>query len=111
MIVKNCFCESCNNLNVFAESEDDTKCKYCGSTKLDMQSIEELDDSGNKIKDVWKTNEKPTIQINTPKCPYCQSTNLRKLDFIDRGLSFGIFGFGSKKIGKQWHCNNCKIDF
>lgn len=44
-------------------------------------------------------------------CPYCTSTNTKKLDFIDRGLSFYILGFASKKIGKQWHCNNCGSDF
>lgn len=49
---------------------------------------------------------KPTI-----KCPYCQSTNTKKLDVIDRGVSFGIFGFASSKVGKQWHCNSCKSDF
>lgn len=48
---------------------------------------------------------------NVPKCPYCQSTNLKKLDVIDRGVSFGLFGFASSKVGKQWHCNNCKSDF
>ena len=50
---------------------------------------------------------------NTPviKCPYCKSTNTKKLSAASRGLSFGIFGFGSKKIGKQWHCNGCGSDF
>lgn len=48
---------------------------------------------------------------NSVKCPYCQSTNTKKLDVIDRGVSFGFFGFASSKVGKQWHCNNCKSDF
>lgn len=51
-------------------------------------------------------HSKPTI-----KCPYCQSTNTKKLDVINRGVSFGFFGFASSKVGKQWHCNNCKSDF
>lgn len=56
------------------------------------------------------SNVKPH-QSNKVKCPYCQSTNTKKLDVIDRGVSFGIFGFASSKVGKQWHCNNCKSDF
>lgn len=44
-------------------------------------------------------------------CPYCKSTNTKKLSAASRGLSFGLFGFGSKKIGKQWHCNGCGSDF
>lgn len=46
-----------------------------------------------------------------PKCPYCQSTNLKKITVSDRFISVGLFGLASKKIGKQWHCNNCKSDF
>mgnify|MGYP004458134033 CR=1 FL=1 len=46
-----------------------------------------------------------------PKCPYCQSTNLKKITGLDRFISVGLFGLASKKVGKQWHCNNCKSDF
>lgn len=45
------------------------------------------------------------------KCPYCQSTSTRKIGTVGRSVSFGLFGFGSSKVGKQWHCNNCKSDF
>ena len=46
-----------------------------------------------------------------PKCPTCGSTNLKKLDVIDRGLSFAVWGFGSKKIGKSFKCKNCGYTF
>ncbi len=45
------------------------------------------------------------------KCPYCQSTNLSKISTASRAVSFSLFGFASGKVGKQWHCNNCKSDF
>ncbi|MBD5116504.1 MAG: hypothetical protein HDT48_03185 [Ruminococcaceae bacterium] len=44
-------------------------------------------------------------------CPYCKATNVRKIGIVSRSVSAGIFGLGSKKIGKQWHCNNCGSDF
>ena len=44
-------------------------------------------------------------------CPYCKSTNTKKLSSLSRALSAGIFGLGSSKIGKQWHCNSCGSDF
>lgn len=44
-------------------------------------------------------------------CPYCQSTNTKKIGIVSRSVSAGLFGLGSKKIGKQWHCNNCNSDF
>ena len=49
--------------------------------------------------------------IGTVKCPYCNSMNVKKINGIDRAASTGFFSLGSKKIGKQWHCNTCKSDF
>lgn len=44
-------------------------------------------------------------------CPYCGSVNVKKVSTISRMASVSFFGLGSKKVGKQWHCNNCKSDF
>jgi len=61
---------------------------------------------------------KPTIDI-TPRptsptitCPYCQSTNTKKISGLSKAVSVGIFGiFALGKTTKQFHCNNCKADF
>lgn len=45
------------------------------------------------------------------KCPYCNATNVKKISSANRIVSTGLFGLGSKKIGKQWHCNHCGSDF
>ena len=108
-------------------------CPNCGSTKIAFSGSEMTDGvpTGNinkdgsiisieeyqqqfKIKEQQSKNSfvnkycppKPTI-----KCPYCQSTNCKKIGVVSRGVSFGLFGMGSGKIGKQWHCNNCSSDF
>lgn len=44
-------------------------------------------------------------------CPYCKSSDTKKISAAGRMFSAGLFGFGSKKIGKQWHCNGCGSDF
>lgn len=44
-------------------------------------------------------------------CSYCGSSNVRKIDFVSRAVSAELWGLGSKKIGKQWHCNSCGSDF
>lgn len=46
-----------------------------------------------------------------PKCTYCGSANIRKIGVLDRVISTELWGLGSKKIGKQFHCNNCGADF
>ena len=42
-----------------------------------------------------------------PKCPTCQSTNIRKMGGIERGASIYAFGIFSKKINKTFKCQNC----
>ncbi len=44
-------------------------------------------------------------------CIYCGSTQIRKIGIISRTISTELWGLGSKKIGKQFHCNSCGADF
>jgi hypothetical protein len=44
-------------------------------------------------------------------CPYCKSTNTEKISTVSRAVSVSLVGVASSKLGKQWHCNNCKSDF
>lgn len=52
---------------------------------------------------------KPGVVL--PECPYCHQYWTEKISAGSRLLSAGIFGLGSKKIGKQWHCYFCDSDF
>lgn len=51
-------------------------------------------------------SSKPEVE-----CPYCHSCNTTKISGASRWLSVGLFGIGSKKVGKQWHCKSCGSDF
>lgn len=48
---------------------------------------------------------------SSPECPYCHSRKTKKISGTSRTISALTFGFASKKIGKQWHCNNCDSYF
>lgn len=48
---------------------------------------------------------------NAVTCPYCKSTNTKKITVAGRAVSIGFFGLASSKVGKQWHCDKCKSDF
>lgn len=50
-------------------------------------------------------------ESNLVKCHYCGSTNVKKIGLLNRAISTELWGLGSKKIGKQFHCNNCGADF
>ena len=45
------------------------------------------------------------------ECPFCHQYWTTKIGTGSRMLSAGLFGLGSKKIGKQWHCHFCNSDF
>lgn len=74
---------------------------YCPKCRYRLKKIEDRSESV-----VTPQPSKPTVT-----CPYCQSTNTKKISGTSRFMSTGIFGLASGKIGKQWHCNNCKSDF
>ena len=48
---------------------------------------------------------------SVPKCPTCQSTNIRKISVLSKAGSVAMWGIFSQKVKKQWHCNNCGSDF
>lgn len=55
--------------------------------------------------------ERMIDNVITITCPYCQSTDTKKITTTGRMFSMGFFGLASGKVGKQWHCNKCKSDF
>lgn len=85
-----------------------TRPKVLGFTnnKINNESHEEY----------WKrinqhTINKSTSVSQTVECPYCHSNDTKKINITSRVISTSFFGLGSKKIGKQWHCNHCNSDF
>ena len=49
--------------------------------------------------------------LNKVHCPYCNSTNCKKISGVSKATSVAMFGIFSQKVKKQWHCNNCRSDF
>lgn len=54
------------------------------------------------------TKQQSSAQVT---CPYCHSTNTKKISTTGRVASVLSFGLLSKKVGKQWYCNDCKSYF
>lgn len=63
--------------------------------------------------DAQQQNQSTSTQqhITQATCPYCKSTNTKKISTVSRAGSILGFGLFSKKLGKEWHCNNCGSDF
>ena len=64
-----------------------------------------INPSYNKAYPLQQT--KPTVT-----CPYCQSTNTKKISGLSKAGSVALWGiFALGKTTKQWHCNECGSDF
>lgn len=106
----------------FPENDNDTSfvCPVCKS-KLSYWVSVEIDDNTRLVTKKWwdekrqKSHpENKSFKPSTPTitCPYCQSTNTKKISGLSKAVSVGIFGiFALGKTTKQFHCNNCNADF
>jgi predicted RNA-binding Zn-ribbon protein involved in translation (DUF1610 family) len=52
--------------------------------------------------------QKQQQESNTPKCPTCGSTNIKKISGLSKAGSVAVWGvFAAGRTSKTWHCNNC----
>lgn len=121
-------CEYCDQplIQIDVQNEDNKKLSgeeyYLNSIKLAKQygnnfSEESYEYRRTKIrkrinKFLSSSNStKPTKSSTQITCPYCKSTNTKKISTTGRVASVLSFGLLSKKVGKQWYCNDCKSYF
>ncbi len=64
------------------------------------------------IQEKYKQKMEEQKYRNNAECPYCHSKNTKKISGFSKAGSVALFGvFAMGKVGKQWHCNQCKSDF
>lgn len=69
---------------------------------------------GNSPEEVNPSYVKACSTPTTPTitCPYCKSTDCKKISGLSKAGSIALWGiFALGKTTKQFHCNNCKADF
>lgn len=100
--VANIKCEKCGcNQSLYSTSEymDDAECANCHNTTY-------VNNDGKSRMPTYAAPVKPTV-----KCPYCGSTDTKKIGTGKRLLSVATFGLASSTIGKQMQCNKCGNKF
>lgn len=99
-------------MGIFISRKNILRCPQCGETYFrDRGFTRCIDDNCELItEDEYQSHgyqaDKPVVE-----CPYCKSTDTKKISGVSHMASVGFFGVSSKKIGKQWHCNKCNSDF
>ena len=87
---------------------NDNKIYYCLNCRYPLKRAEEVDKIKhpelNEHKIIGIVNNQTNSQVT---CPFCQSTNVRKIGTGERAVS--VFGLGllSKKINKSFKCKSC----
>ena len=109
-------CPQCKKFYWFETSKEydafcpDCQCglTFCANYDCDTELAEQ-----RKNAPKYDPTEDPNSPFYIPviQCPYCSSTKTSKISAMSRVVSIGIFGAGSKKIGKQFHCQKCGADF
>lgn len=61
--------------------------------------------------EITRNRQEAQDLLNKPKCPTCNSTNLKKISATSKVINTAMFGlFGTKRF-KQFHCNNCGYEW
>ncbi len=112
-------CTNCYVPEIFKPNDTSPHiCKKCGK-EMEFWCTEELDSITGKViqnENIKSDNEKVDVKkivtgIPTVECPYCHSTNTKKISGTSKVINTAIFGILGTKRHKQWHCNQCKSDF
>ncbi len=94
--------------NVFIDDELSKQSKF--SQEKHQIHLKEQAEREQRIKDreehPEKYQPKPVI-INKPKCPTCQSINIKKISATKRVVHGYAFGLFSKTARSQFECKNC----
>lgn len=61
----------------------------------------------NRVNNQLNSQKAMNMQSFIPKCPTCQSTDIKKISTASKAGSVFMWGLLSQKVKKQWHCNNC----
>lgn len=112
-------CTNCYEPKIFKPNDNSSHiCEKCGK-EMEFWCTEELDSTTGKVINHENANTNEHIDIKkivtgipTVECPYCHSTDTKKITNMSKAGSVALFGvFAMGKVSKQWKCNSCKSEF
>lgn len=103
-------CPKCNQGHFFYTSEEfSTLCPKCN---IEMVCVEKkfvtLEQEEKRKKDHERIVN-GTFHI--PKCPTCQSTDIRKISTTSKVVNTALWGLFGTKRHKTFHCNSCSYEW
>ena len=109
-------CDKCGFRKDFLSNQQiNGKCKVCGNKMMFFNSRKYNHKNG--LNAVKNSNVKYSIDSQTKsnpvvECPYCHSTDTKKITNTSKVVHTALFGvFSVSRNSKNYHCNNCGSDF
>ena len=114
-------CSNCRQIHQYKNGDhvggDYTICPLCNDGILTILSsldkwIKMTEEEKQEIVSIVPVQ---TLKINkqsTIECPYCHSTDTKKISTMSKAVHTAVFGIWSMgRNSKEWHCNHCDSDF
>lgn len=110
-------CPNCGKVenfrtDIFGNNLQGIRCVKCNHIMRKAEDVKEvkhpeiLDNSSHVIGTV------PSTSKNQVACPYCKSTDCKKITNTSKAVHTAIFGiFSIGRNSKNYHCNKCGSDF
>lgn len=99
-------------MGIFISRKNILRCPKCGGTYFKDDGVKSCIHDGYSLitEDEYRLSnyhaDKPRVE-----CPYCHSTNTKKISTTSKAVNTAVFGILGTKRHKQWHCNECHSDF
>ena len=77
-------------------------CIKCLCTMVYIGDVDSVSSQASVV-----TTKNVKSNVNTPKCPTCNSTDIKKISAMSKVAGATMFGLFSKTARSQFCCNNC----
>lgn len=108
--VKKFECPDCGSLSGTLEENDvklGVRCNNCGKLHIMLEKKGVCEDRRSTTPTPVSSNPEPKSNPNTPHCPTCGSTNIKKISATSKFMGAIGFGLFSKTARSQFECKNC----
>lgn len=108
--IDNFQCPDCNCLECTLEENKNllaTRCKNCNRQTIVLEKHTTTDHRSSQLE---KQNN-PTPTTGTPKCPTCQSADIKRISVTAKVTNATLFGLFGNRRKKTFHCNSCKYEW
>ena len=102
-----------SKMGIFLFKKNTLRCPKCGGYYDKNDGFTICFDCGEKLisEDEYQSYTHPSTKP-VVTCPYCQSTDTKKISTSSKIANTAVFGiFSMSRNSKNYHCNKCGSDF